>query len=101
MRVWSLASSFMDLRNSQMGQVSMYSKVIKARIIQSVFYIRVGDKKPMVDELQLCPTCQKAYLRPTGPRNGQGYPQIGHTFCMRLMTQIFISNIKEEYHDTV
>ena len=30
----------------------MYSKVIKARIIQSVFYIRVGDKKPMVDELR-------------------------------------------------
>ena len=50
----------------------MYSKVIKARIIQSVFYIRVGDKKPMANELQLCPTCQKDYLRPTGPRNGQG-----------------------------
>jgi hypothetical protein len=77
-----------------MGQVSIYSKVIKARIIQSVFYIRVGDKKPMVDELQLCPTCQKDYLRPTAPRNGQGYTQIGHTFCMQLMTQIFNSNIK-------
>ena len=77
-----------------MGQVSMYSKVIKARIIQLVFYIRIGDKKPMANELQLCPTCQKDYLRPTGPRNGHGYPHIGHTFCMQLMTQIFISNIK-------
>ena len=75
-----------------MGQVSMYSKVIKSRIIQSVFYIRVGDKKPMANELQLCPTCQKDYLK--GPRNGQGYSQIGHTFCMQLMTQIFNSNIK-------
>ena len=46
-----------------MGQVSMDSKVIKARIIQSVFYIRIGDKKPMANELQLCPTCQKDYLR--------------------------------------
>jgi hypothetical protein len=72
----------------------MYSEVIKTSIIQSVFYIRVDDKKPMVAELPLCPTCQKAYLRPTGPRNGQGYPQIGHKFCMRLMTQISISNIK-------
>ena len=70
MRVWSLASSFMDLRNSQMGQVSMYSKVIKTRIIQSVFYIRVGDKKPMANELQLCPTCQKDYLRPTAKVHG-------------------------------
>ena len=68
-----------------MGQVSMYSKVIKTRIIQSVFYIRVGDKKPMVDE-----KCQKL----TGQRNRQGYPQIKHKFCMRLMTQISISNIK-------
>ena len=37
----------------------MYSKVIKARIIQSVFYIRVGDKKPMANELQLCPILSK------------------------------------------
>jgi hypothetical protein len=49
-----------------MERVSTYSKVINARIIQSVFYIRVGDKKPMADELQLCLTCQKDYLRPTG-----------------------------------
>ena len=53
-----------------MEQVSMYSKVIKARIIQSVFYIRIGDKKPMANELQLCPTCQKDYLRPTGKVHG-------------------------------
>lgn len=53
-----------------MGQVSMYSKVIKARIIQSVFYIRIGDKKPMANELQLCPTCQRDYLRSTGKVHG-------------------------------
>ena len=70
MRVWSLASSFMDLRKRQMERVSIYSKVIKARIIQSVFYIRIGDKKPMANELQLCPTCQKDYLRPTGKVHG-------------------------------
>ena len=70
MRVWSLASSFMDLRNRQNGTSFMYSKVIKARIIHSVFYIRVGDKKPMANELHLCPTCQKDYLRPTGKVHG-------------------------------
>ena len=53
-----------------MGQIFIYSKVIKARIIQSVFYIRVGDKKPMANELQLCPTCQKDYLRPTAKVHG-------------------------------
>jgi hypothetical protein len=51
-------------------RVSTYSKVIIARIIQSVFYIRVGDKKPMADELQLCPTCQRDYVRPTGKVHG-------------------------------
>jgi hypothetical protein len=52
----------------EMELVLPHSKEIYFRITPSVFYIRLGNKKPMTDdlELELCSTCQKDYLRPTG-----------------------------------
>jgi len=50
----------------EMELVLPLSKEIYFRITQSVFYIWLGNKKPMTEELELCPTCQKDYLRPTG-----------------------------------